>query len=168
MTVHTRRGFFKSVSATAATAALPATALAYQGPVTETPEPKLPDWWERLVAEVEGLRSDTAKHFGYHEYLAVSQERLDAIFAALDDAGRDLSPEAQIMHHAREIKRVMRDTAPEGSTLKGFQFRTLYDEIDLDTVWASAMTDQYQLAHMRPSMFDGWRVAETRIVGGSV
>lgn len=49
MTIHTRRGFFKSVSATAATAALPATALAYQGPVTETPEPRLPNWWERLT-----------------------------------------------------------------------------------------------------------------------
>lgn len=44
----TRRGFIKSASLTAATAAIPATALAYQVPATDEP-PELPDWWKKLA-----------------------------------------------------------------------------------------------------------------------
>lgn len=140
MTVQTRRGFFKSVSATAATAALPATALAYQGPVTETPEPKLPDWWERLVS-ADGT-DETHPH-----------------------AWQDTPLNRQIAHHIEAIHQAILDEAPEGTkSVSGIQWKWI-NGVPVG-VWATCRTSRYSLWQFRPEF--GWKEHGAEVMGGSV
>ncbi|BBU58499.1 hypothetical protein KU6B_47640 [Mameliella alba] len=79
MNMTSRRGFFKSAS-TVALAATATPALAYQAPITETPEPDLPEWWKKLIAELQQLRDASPDHLGTGgKYIVVRAQRLDAI-----------------------------------------------------------------------------------------
>ena len=105
MTVHTRRGFFKSVSATAATAALPATALAYQGPVTETPEPdpirRWLDQWKVARAKYECAAEDSQEE----QDLFQEFHRLESLIAETPARTKD-GAQAQ-------LEWILADTNPE-------------------------------------------------------
>lgn len=46
---------------------------------------------------------------------------------------------------------------PTGASLQGAQFRCIDGEIDADSIWVSAMTQDYRLIHMRPNVYEGWR-----------
>ena len=78
MNIPTRRDFFKRASLTAAAAALPATAMAFQGPITETPDDPIPDWfreWKRLRAAwldetIDQNGNDRGEHL-WDEYQAI-------------------------------------------------------------------------------------------------
>ncbi|MEP2955521.1 MAG: hypothetical protein ABJN39_09285 [Sulfitobacter sp.] len=79
-----RRSIFAAIPALAATATA---AHAFKMPDTPVQDdPKLPIWWERLVAEVECLREDVGLHFGHHEFHAITEDRLNSIFSVLDEA----------------------------------------------------------------------------------
>ena len=65
--------------------------------------------------------------------------------------------ERDLMNHARYITKVLRDSAPEGSWVKGFQFFCADGEMREDTIWGTVMLPDYNLAHTRPAVFDGWR-----------
>ncbi|AXT28941.1 hypothetical protein D1823_19710 (plasmid) [Ruegeria sp. AD91A] len=62
-----------------------------------------------------------------------------------------------MLHHVRELERLMRDTFPDGAWMKGFQFSFAGDELHQGSVWASAISPDYTLLHMRPGIFEGFR-----------
>lgn len=68
-----------------------------------------------------------------------------------------LSAENDILSHAVAIHRALKANVPEGAWVNGFQFRCVDGEIVTETIWASAMTDNYLLIHARPAVYDGWR-----------
>lgn len=79
MNVATRRGFIKSAPL-AALAATATPALAFQAPITETPEPQQPEWWRKLVTELQQLRDSSPDHLGTGgRYIVVRSAQLDAI-----------------------------------------------------------------------------------------
>lgn len=70
MNIHTRRDLFKFAPA-AALAATATPALAYQAPVTETPD--MPDWWRRITQAVKtGTDEDVGFEllFAYHKVMS--------------------------------------------------------------------------------------------------
>lgn len=73
--------------------------------------------------------------------------------------------EPDIMHHVREIERLLNADLPEGATLKGFEFRCGEDGIDPASIWASGLTEGFNLCHARPGVFDGWRETTLKLAG---
>jgi hypothetical protein len=65
--------------------------------------------------------------------------------------------EKGILHHVREIMHLLRKTAPDGSTLRGFSCTFDSGTLDEGSIWASALLPDYGLTHMRPGVYDGWR-----------
>ncbi|WP_198039728.1 hypothetical protein [Salipiger abyssi] len=73
-----RRGFFKSASAALAATATPA--LAFQAPITETPDH--PDWWKRIVEVIDHL--EAADPHEMHLSIAAKAFAANEIRKALD------------------------------------------------------------------------------------
>jgi hypothetical protein len=66
--------------------------------------------------------------------------------------------EQAIIAHVREIMVLLRETAPVGAWMRGFQFSCVDGEISPETIWASAQrADDFNLIHARPAVFEGWR-----------
>lgn len=68
-----------------ATAAIPATALAYRAPVTDEPV-ELPDWRKKLADEVAKLNGNAIPHLGTGgKYAVVRTEHLDAVVSLIGE-----------------------------------------------------------------------------------
>ncbi|WP_407491864.1 hypothetical protein [Pseudooceanicola sp. MF1-13] len=85
---------------------------------------------------------------------------LSALAAAASPASasirQDVKTEAAIVAHARAIMDLLRESAPEGAMVKGFSFTAVDGEIRPDSIWASAITEDYRLVHLRPSVRFNW------------
>lgn len=46
---------------------------------------------------------------------------------------------------------------PDGSAIKGFQFRCVSGEIVAESIWATVITSDYRLLHARPAVYNGWK-----------
>lgn len=69
------------------------------------------------------------------------------------------TPESQILHHAREIHRVLAETQPEGAWLRGFYFSCVGGDLIETSVWASTQ-HEHKLMHARPAVLASWRATD--------
>lgn len=154
MTILNRRGFIKSAPIAAAIAALPATALAFKAPITETPD--LPDWWHKktqVLTKLKDWADNAIPHGDNHDWACVKREQLRDLIADLED---EMTPEAAVMAHAGAIHDTLRETAPEGSVVDCFLFFSKDNRIDPNSVRATANIDAMQFARFDPSVSAGW------------
>ncbi|WP_305968566.1 MULTISPECIES: hypothetical protein [unclassified Mameliella] len=74
------KSFSRRATLTCLAAAVVSPALAYQMPITDPPEPDLPEWWKKLIVELQQLRDASPDHLGTGgKYIVVRAQRLDAI-----------------------------------------------------------------------------------------
>ncbi|MDM8167144.1 twin-arginine translocation signal domain-containing protein [Roseovarius sp.] len=110
MDVTTRRGFIKSASLTAATAAIPAAALAHQAPVTEATI-EVPSHLKDLIND---LRANATPYLGAADrYSVVRKEQLEALYEAVGEV-EPKNDDEKIAHYAKEIIFLLNKTKPEG------------------------------------------------------
>lgn len=108
MTIVNRRGFIKSASLTAATTAIPASGLAYQGSATDNlPETNLND----LISD---LKTSETPYLGAADrYSVVKKDLLEALYEAAGEVEPKTDDE-KIAYHAKEIILLLNRTMPEG------------------------------------------------------
>lgn len=66
--------------------------------------------------------------------------------------------EQAILAHVREIAVLLRESAPDGATVDGFMFFLAENEVDLNTVRATANIDADHFARFDPAVSAGWNV----------
>lgn len=94
---------------------------------------------------------------------AISAENVDAsVDLALADEAEATAADL-ILHHVEQITKILREDAPCGTRVQGFQFKMQDDQISYDSIFASAISENCHLYWMRPTVFEGWRNVTPKI-----